>query len=310
VGIESRYEDLIIMEVKDCFAIMPFSTSKSHTEEEWTQIFENFFKPAWNAFNIDCYRTKVPRGSITKDIIEKLYSASIVFADLTDSNPNVMYELGVRHTFKKPSVMVKAKGSEIPFDVNDYNVFEYEYTPKGVEDLKKHLSTVIEDIRRFPNKADNPVWDFRHTSDFLVDYYRNIETAHKLQAIVLELNSNCSLCDELLDGIENIDLTINPELIDESTREQLEIGARKFFPSIRSDAITHLRITRYIDFEVEDWKNLEQVDAFYRWCHYFSSNLEVMYFFDDDKQRISNIRGTIVKAMSTIGKRIAEIEIK
>jgi hypothetical protein len=113
------------MELKDCFVIMPFSTSVSHTEEKWTEIFENFFKPAWNAFNIDCYRTKVPRGSITKDIIEKLYSASIVFADLTDSNPNVMYELGVRHTFKKPSVMVKARGSQIPFDVNVYNVFEY-----------------------------------------------------------------------------------------------------------------------------------------------------------------------------------------
>ena len=298
------------MEVKDCFVIMPFSTSKSHTEEEWTEVFETFFKPAWNSYNIDCYRTKVPRGSITKDVIEKLYSASVVFADLTDSNPNVMYELGVRHTFKKPSVMVKAKGSEIPFDVNDYNVFEYEYTPKGLNDLKNHLISVIEDIRKFPNKADNPVWDFRNTSDFLIDYYRNMETVHKLKAIVLELNSNSNLCDEFLDGIENIDLTLDPVLIDDSTREQLEIGARKFFPSIRSDALTHLRVTRYIDFEVKDWNILEQIDDFYRWCHYFSSNLEVINFLDDDKQRISNIRGTIIKAMSTIGRRIAEIGLK
>lgn len=298
------------MEVKDCFVIMPFSASQTHTAEEWTEIFENFFKPAWNSFNIDCYRTEVPRGSITKDIIEKLFSASIVFADLTDSNPNVMYELGVRHTFKKPSVMVKTKRSEIPFDVNDYNVFEYEYTPKGLENLKSHLRTIIEDIRKFPNKADNPVWDFRNTSDFLIDYYRNMETAYKLQALVLELNSNSNLCDEFLDGIENIDLTVDFVQMDKSTREQLEVGARKFFPSIRSDALTHLRVTRYINFEIEDWNILEQIDDFYRWCHYFSSNLEVMNFFDDDKQRISNIRGTIVKAMSTIGKRIAEIGLK
>jgi len=221
-----------------------------------------------------------------------------------------MYELGVRHTFKKPSVMVKAKGSKIPFDVNDYNVFEYEYTPKGLEDLKKHLSTVIEDIQRFPNKADNPVWDFRHTSDFLVDYYRNIETAHKLQAIVLELNGNLQLCNEFLDEIKNVDLTIDSVRRGDEQNYQLDEGARKFFPSIRSDAITHLRITRYIDFEVEDWKYLEQVDDFYRWCHYYTSNLETIFFNEDDKQRISNIRGTIVKAMSTIGKRIAEIGLK
>jgi len=310
VGIESSYEVKDIMEVKDCFVIMPFSTSPSNAEEKWTEIFETFFKEAWNAFNVECYRTKVPRGSITKDIVENLFGASIVFADLTDSNPNVLYELGVRHAFCKPSVMVKAKGSEIPFDVNDYKVFEYENTAKGLEDLKKHISIVLEDIRTYPNKPDNPVWDFRGTSDFLVDYYRNIETTHKLKAIVLELNSNSNLCGEFLDGIENIDLTIDPVQIAESTKEQLEIGARKFFPSIRSDALTHLRVTRYIDFEVEERNILEQIDDFYRWCHYFSSNLEVIYFLDADKQRISNIRGTIVKAMSTIGKRIAEIGLK
>ena len=61
----------------------------------------------------------MPRGSITKDIIEKLFSASMVFADITDFNPNVMYELGVRHSFKKPSSIVieSRKSRNIPFDV-------------------------------------------------------------------------------------------------------------------------------------------------------------------------------------------------
>lgn len=296
------------MEVKDCFVIMPFSTSPSHTEEEWTEIFENFFKPAWNAFNVDCYRTKVPRGSITKDIIEKLFSANIVFADLTDSNPNVMYELGVRHTFKKPSVMVKARGSKIPFDVNSYNVFEYIYTPKGLEDLKNHLRNVIGDIQKFPNKADNPVWDFRSTSDFLVDYYRNIETIHKLQAIVLELNGNLKLSGAFSDGIKDIDLSTIHLRIGEMEQKQLESGAREFFPSIRSDAITHLRITRYIDFEKRDWDILEKIDDFYRWCHYFSSNLEVLDFCDDDKQRILRIKETLLEAMTIISTRIAQMK--
>lgn len=296
------------MEVKDCFVIMPFSTSQSHTEEEWTEIFENFFKPAWNAFNVDCYRTKVPRGSITKDIIEKLFSANIVFADLTDSNPNVMYELGVRHTFKKPSVMVKARGSKIPFDVNSYNVFEYIYTPKGLEDLKNHLRNVIGDIQKFPNKADNPVWDFRSTSDFLVDYYRNIETIHKLQAIVLELNGNLKLSGAFSDGIKDIDLSTIHLRIGEMEQKQLESGAREFFPSIRSDAITHLRITRYIDFEKRDWDILEKIDDFYRWCHYFSSNLEVLDFCDDDKQRILRIKETLLEAMTIISTRIAQMK--
>ncbi len=298
------------MEIKDCFVIMPFSTSQSHKEAEWTEIFEELFKKAWESFKVNCYRTQVARGSITKEIIENLYSASVVFADLTDSNPNVMYELGVRHTFKKPSIMVKAKSANIPFDVNDYNVFEYEYTPKGLEDLKNHLNTVIDDVRTFPNKADNPVWDFRDTSDFLIDYYRNMETAHKLQALAMELQSNENLCGEFLDGIENIDLTIDSVMMGNEEREQLESRVRKFFPSVRSDALTHLRITRYIDFEAEEWGILEQIDDFYRWCHYYMSNLETLWFYENDKQKISNIREQIIKALIIIVNRISQIDIK
>lgn len=296
------------MEIKDCFVIMPFSTSQSHSEDKWTEIFENFFKPAWNAFNIECYRIRVPRGSITKDIIKNLFSASVVFADLTDSNPNVMYELGVRHTFKKPSIMVKAKGSEIPFDVNDYNVFEYKYTPKGLEELKVHLGSVIDDIQKFPQKADNPVWNFRDTSDFLTDYYRNVESIQKLKAIILELNSNRTLCDRLLDNIKVIDLS-RPYL-EVKKEEQLQLAriARQFFPSIRSDALTHLRTTMYVDFEEKDWGVFLQIDDFYGWCRYYSSNLEVLDLDEDNKERIARIIGTIKEAKNILNARIAQMK--
>lgn len=296
------------MDIKDCFVIMPFSSSTTQTEEGWTEIFENFFVPAWNEFGVNCTRAQAPRGSITKDIIEKLYSASIVFADLTDSNPNVMYELGVRHTFKKPSVMVKTKASSIPFDVNDYKVFEYSYTPKGLKDLKKHLNEVIGDIQKFPNKADNPVWDFRNTSDFLVDYIRNIETINKLQAIVLELNSNITLCDKFMTNTEPIDLLKDDVELSYEQEEQLNLGTRELFPNIRSDAITHLRVNRYIDFEKQEWELLEQIDDFYRWAHYYSSNLERLDFSDKDRTKIANTKGLMIEAMKLIGTRIARMK--
>lgn len=116
--------------------------------KEWEDIFTNLFKPAWGKFGIECCRANIKRGFITKDIIERLYSFSIVFADLTDSNPNVMYELGVRHPFKRSSIMVKQKHSVIPFDVNDYNVFEYENTTQGLQNLQFHIQNVLEDIKK------------------------------------------------------------------------------------------------------------------------------------------------------------------
>ncbi len=302
------------MEIKDCFVIMPFSPSPSRLKEgEWTEIFEKLFKPAWNAFDIDCYRTKVPRGSITKDIIEKLYSASIVFTDLTGSNPNVLYELGVRHTFKKPSVMVKAKGSEIPFDVNDYNVFEYEYTPKGLEDLKNHIEMVIQDVEKYPNKSDNPVWDFRHTSDFLVDYYRNIETIQKLKAIKEELKSNFERCSEFLEGIKSIRVPKDEEELMRMSsveRGNLKGKTEAFFPHIRNDAIIHLRITRYVNFTDEDWTRLNRIDDFYRWCQVWSSNIALSTLDTAEKRKIDEIRETIGEGVNIINRRISELESK
>lgn len=303
------------MEVKDCFVIMPFSTSPSHSEDEWTEIFEKFFNPAWNKFKIGCYRTKVPRGSITKDIIEKLYSASVVFADLTDSNPNVLYELGVRHSFKKPSVMVKAKGSKIPFDVNDYNVFEYEYTPKGLEDLENHINTVIQDIKKYPNKSDNSVGDFLQASDFIVDYYKNIEVIQKLESLREELKSNLERCNEFLEGIKDIKIPKDDK--DAETFEFNEDEGRKlqrrmeaFFPIIRNDAIIHLKITRYINFTDEDWDILNKIDDFYRWCYFYSTNLGAYILDETEKQEINEIREIIREGVNIINRRISELKMK
>ncbi len=302
------------MEIKDCFVIMPFSKSRSHTKDKWTEIFEKLFKPAWDEFKIDCYRTQVPRGSITKDIIEKLFSASIVFADLTDSNPNVMYELGVRHTFRKPSIMVNAKGSGIPFDVNAYHVFAYENTLKGLEDLKNHIAMVIQDIKKHPNKPDNPVWDFGHINDFLADHYRNIEAIQKLEALHEEFQSNLGRCDEFVEAIKGIKLSkddVESRTLKRNSDEEnkLEMARRAFFPNIRNDAITHLEITRYIDFADEDWGILSEIDDFYRWCHFGSSQFALYDFpYEGDRGKLGEAREIIRKGVNIVNRRISELK--
>jgi hypothetical protein len=303
------------MEIKDCFVIMPFSTSRSHSKEKWTELFESFFKPAWESCGIRCYRTQVARGSITKEIIEKLYAASVVFADLTDSNPNVMYELGVRHTFKKPSVMVKAKNTKIPFDVNDYNVFEYQNTPRGLEKLKRHIEIVIQDIDTHPNKSDNPVWDFRNTSDFLIDYYRTTEILQKLEAVKVEFESNLKFCKTFLAKIENIKV---PEGYKEwradpygpSIEEDLIIRSsmQEFYPFMRNDALTHLKISRYVDFAIDDWNKFNKLDDFLRCCNLYSNNLADFHLFESERQTTIDITNVIQACVSIIDKRITELK--
>ena len=194
---------------KKCFVIMPFSRTKSVTsKKKWDEIYKDLFIPAWKEFDFECERTNVPRGSITKDIIEKLFSADIVFADLTDSNPNVMYELGVRHSFKKPSMMVKLKDCRIPFDVNDYKVHDYEIGPSGLRKLKKIIESVVKDLEKNPERRDNPVWDFLHFGGFMVDYYRDIQNLRKLESLEREIVNNGVAFDKVLNTYSS---SLDPE---------------------------------------------------------------------------------------------------
>ncbi|SRR6266404_2023442 len=56
-------------------------------------------------------------GPITAQIIRQLLDAPLVIADLSGTNPNVMYELAIRHSSGKPVIQISTNISEIPFDV-------------------------------------------------------------------------------------------------------------------------------------------------------------------------------------------------
>ena len=93
---------------KKCFVIMPFSDTNSLAEEKWTGVFEHIIKPAVEecGFNYECKRYSLGRANIVRDILEDLNRAELVIADLTDNNPNVLWELGVRHTLKRRTILV------------------------------------------------------------------------------------------------------------------------------------------------------------------------------------------------------------
>jgi len=86
-----------------CFVIMPFSTSDTCTEAEWTSIYEHLIKPAvcGSHLGYSCNRSDISTGSVIKGILTDLDTADLVVADLTDSNRNVFYELGVRQTLRR-----------------------------------------------------------------------------------------------------------------------------------------------------------------------------------------------------------------
>lgn len=66
----------------------------------------------------------------------------LVIADLTDSNPNVFYELGIAHTLGKEVIMIAQHVAIVPFDVGHVRYIRYVY-PSGVEQLEQKLKETI-----------------------------------------------------------------------------------------------------------------------------------------------------------------------
>lgn len=142
---------------------MPFSTTTSCTEEEWTWIFEKVFKPAVEDAGLDyeCRRSVATRGNIVASILEELEDAYVVLADLTDHNANVFYELGVRHSLKDRTILLAQRSDEIPFDLQAYAYHVYDYkTDEGRAALAQKLAQLLADIDANPERPDNPVSDF------------------------------------------------------------------------------------------------------------------------------------------------------
>ena len=92
-----------------CGIIMPIAASQGYTEEHWKNVLnivrfaiEKTDKfdavPVWENFKSDI---------IHDTIINNLLKCDIVICDISTTNPNVMYELGLRMTIKKPVVIIK-----------------------------------------------------------------------------------------------------------------------------------------------------------------------------------------------------------
>ncbi len=150
-------------EHKVCFVIMPFSGTQSCTEEEWTHILENVIKPAVEGRGLDyvCRRARATRGNVVREIVNDLYDSYLVLADLTDQNPNVFYELGVRHALKERTILIAQKKEDIPSDLRSYAYHIYEWkTDEGRARLSSNMRELLLDVDQRPDKPDNPVSDF------------------------------------------------------------------------------------------------------------------------------------------------------
>ena len=136
------------------FVIMPFGV-------EFDAIYESFFKPVLTSAGFEVRRADelTSAEGIMKTIIRQLEDSCIVVADLSDSNPNVYYELGIAHALHKPVISLTQQVEELPSDIRAYRVIPYgvHFTAKekAAEDLKHAAQGVFDATTTFGNPFSN-----------------------------------------------------------------------------------------------------------------------------------------------------------
>jgi hypothetical protein len=153
---------------KTAFVIMPFSEKGKQERSKgfFDEVLKSLITPAGNkaGFGVQTARRE-DSDVIHHTIINQLLQADIVIADLTDHNPNVLFELGIRLAKEKPVVLIRTKDTDAIFDVDGVmRVYPY--------DQNLWTTTIDADVKALTERVTG-TWDNRENA---VSYMRILTT--------------------------------------------------------------------------------------------------------------------------------------
>jgi len=132
---------------------MPFAPS-------FDKVFRDVIEPALPGFHVFRADSRLDERGILEKIMCGIAECDLVIADVSSTNPNVMYELGVAHALGKPTVMLAQSVLDLPFDIRSYPVHEYSHEVSTAPRVVLHLQELAELHLAGLVDFSNPVTDF------------------------------------------------------------------------------------------------------------------------------------------------------
>jgi len=146
---------------KNCFVITPIGKEGSEQYNSFKEILDFIIKPALEknsiGFNVIRADDINKTGSFLKGILENISLSYLVIVDMTNQNPNVFYELGIRHALSNRTILVAQSIDDIPSDLREYRTVLYDTSAKGAALFSDTISKIIKEIEKDPEHPDNPV---------------------------------------------------------------------------------------------------------------------------------------------------------
>jgi hypothetical protein len=194
------------MPEKTCFVIMAIGDQSTDdgtvTSSELKRKYDDLIKEAIVKARprLDVARADdiaLP-GTITTDIVTRIMHSDYVVADVTYPNPNVFYELGLRHACRTGTVIIKDReGPRVPFDIAHLRYIEYENTTSGLKQLASQLETYFDHFDRDPHRPDNHFQELAKLTGYEFPNYKKEEDVSPEMSMMMAVMNSPELLDML-----------------------------------------------------------------------------------------------------------------
>lgn len=196
---------------KTCFVIGPIGDEESPERKHSNKVLRTLIKPVVDEYGYRIVTSnEIPKpGSITPEIINHLIDDDLVIADLTTHNPNVFYELGIRHAAHKPFIHMIMEEQPIPFDIADMRTIFITFDAEIIKVRRRELKEQIEHLEENPEDFFTPI------SDTLL--HKRLSEGDEL------MKSNARIISMLEDIRSMIAEKTKPESLDITDRLSIEV---------------------------------------------------------------------------------------
>jgi len=135
-------QETSIIAKKKCGIIMPIATTTDYPKEHWKEVLNILVEAiSETEFEARLVSDDVAIGLIHERIVNNVYNDEIVVCDVSSKNPNVMFELGLRLAFDKPTIIIKDEKTGYSFDTGVIEHVNYPSSLRfnGIIEFKKEL---------------------------------------------------------------------------------------------------------------------------------------------------------------------------
>lgn len=264
---------------KTCFIITPIGDGKSDIRRAADGVIDAVIVPAlieigFQEENIKVAHRMANPGSINKQVITSILQSDIAIANLTTLNPNVMYELAIRHAVRKPVIQICQEGTRLPFDITEERTIFYTNDMAGVLELNDNFrNMVVQAIE--DEEPDNPIYRVIEANTIM----KNVDEDDPSRFLLNRMNSLENNLSNLISSLNHV-----PSETNYSQRKGRQIEMTEFRQAFRFEIDKSKLNTREFNELIMEY-SLENPDINFKVAFFegkaevrmYSSNLPAMY---------------------------------